>query len=133
MSQVRSDEGRGWITFAGVIFIIVGVLNVFQGLLLIANDEIYVTGPDAQVVVVGDVTTWGWVILIVGVLQWAAGYGVFYGQQWARWVGIIIASLALVAQFPVFFGPNPVWSFLVALLSALIIYALAVYGDRSYA
>ena len=133
MAQERyAPQGEGWVLFAGLMLGIIGVLNIFQGLSLIAKDEILVTGPDAQVVVIGDVSTWGWVILIIGIIEMFAAFGVYSGQQWARWVGIIIASLALIAQFPVFFGAGQLWSLTVVLLCSLVIYGLAAYGGRDY-
>lgn len=127
-----APAGEGWVLFAGIMLGIVGILNVFQGLALVAKDEIYVTGPDASVVIVGDVSTWGWVILILGVVELFAAFGAVSGQQWARWFGIVIASLALIAQFPVFFGSAPLWSLTVVLLCVLVIYGLATYGGRDY-
>ncbi len=125
-----SDRGAGWLSFSAIMLFLVGSLNVFQGLLLIVKDEIYVTGPDETVVVVGDVTTWGWVILILGVLEIVAGGGVLARHQLARWFGIFVASVALIAQFPVFFGAYPLWSFTVVILCVMVIYGLAVYGGN---
>jgi hypothetical protein len=124
------DRGDGWLSFSAVMLFLVGSLNVFQGLLLIVKDEIYVTGPDESVVVVGDVTTWGWVILILGVLEIVAGGGVLARHQLARWFAIFVASVALLAQFPVFFGAYPLWSFTVVILCVMVIYGLAVYGGK---
>ncbi|MDH3705023.1 MAG: hypothetical protein OES57_03105 [Acidimicrobiia bacterium] len=129
-SPIYRDKGSGWIMYAGVMLCLVGLLNTFQGLLLIAEDEIYVTGPAETVVVIGDVATWGWVILILGILEIAAGGGVLAGNQLARWFGIFVASVALLAQFPVFFGAYPIWSFTVVILCALVIYGLAAYGAK---
>jgi hypothetical protein len=128
--QGTNFEGEGWLVYASVMLIIVGTLNFFHGLALIANDQLLVTGPDAQVVLVGDVSTWGWVILILGILEFFAGFGVIVRQQWARWFGIIVASLALLAQFPVFFGPHPLWSLTVVILISLVLYGLAAYGGK---
>jgi hypothetical protein len=130
MAETPQIEGEGWLLYASIMLVIVGTLNFFHGLALIANDDLLVTGPDAEVVVVADVTTWGWVILILGVLEFFAGFGVLAQQQWARWFGIIVASLALIAQFPVFFGPYPLWSMLMVILCALVIYGLAAYGGK---
>ena len=130
MAEDTYIEGEGWLLYASIMLVIVGTMNFFQGLALIAKDELLVTGPDAQVVLVGDVTTWGWVILIVGILEFAAGFGVMAKQQWARWFGIIVATLALLAQFPVFFGPHPLWSLTVFILIAMVLYGLAVYGGK---
>ena len=129
MASESRIQGEGWLLYASHMLIIVGTLNFLQGLVLIAEDEIYVTGPAEQIVVVGDVSTWGWVILIVGILQGAAGIGVIGGQQWARWLGIVAAGFAILAQFPVFFGPHPFWSLTVVILASLVLYGLAAYGS----
>jgi hypothetical protein len=129
--ETYGQRGDGWLSFSAIMLFLVGSLNVFQGLLLIAKDEIYVTGPDESVVVVGDVTTWGWVILILGVLEIVAGGGVLARHQLARWFGIFVASFALLAQFPVFFGAYPLWSFTIVILCAMVIYGLAVYGGNN--
>ena len=124
-------EGEGWLLYASIMLVIVGTMSFFQGLALIVKDELVVTGPDAQVVLVGDVSAWGWVILIVGVLEVVAGFGVLLAkQQWARWFGIVVASLALLAQFPVFFGPHPLWSLTVVILISMVLYGLAAYGGK---
>ena len=130
MTQPYATEGEGWLLYASIMLVMVGVLNFFQGLILIAKDEIYVTGPDAAVVIIGNVTTWGWIILIVGVLEILSGLGVLSKNQWARWFGLFVASLALLAQFPVFFGPHPLWSLTVFIMLTMVIYGLAVYGGK---
>ena len=123
-------EGEGWLLYASIMLDIVGTMNFFQGLALIAKDELVVTGPDAQVVLVGDVSTWGWVILIVGVLEFLAGFGVMARESRRRGYGVAVASFALLAQFPVFFGPHPLWSLTVVILISMVLYGLAAYGGK---
>jgi hypothetical protein len=124
------DRGEGWLGFAAVILLIVGVFNVVLGITLIANDEIYVTGPESRIVLIGDVTLWGWVLLVGGFLEILAGVGVPTRNQLARWFGIVMASLAAIAHLPVIFGPRPLFSFLVVLLCVAVIYGLSRYGGR---
>lgn len=125
--------GASWVTFAGVLLFLVGLLNVFQGLLLVTGDGIYVTGDDPTVVVIADTATWGWIILILGALEMAAGGGVMSRNQLARWFGVFVACLALLGQFPVFFGSHPLWSLVVVLLCVLVIYGLVVHGGSESA
>ncbi|MEL7209474.1 MAG: hypothetical protein AAGK32_14760 [Actinomycetota bacterium] len=120
--------GYGWLVFAGIMLAIVGFLNAFYGLALVAQDEIVVTGPEAEVVLVGSTTGWGWTLLVVGIIELFTGFGALARRQWARWLGIIVAGLGLVAQFPLAFGPNPLWSLTMVLLCAMVIYGLAVHG-----
>jgi hypothetical protein len=128
MATSAEPRGEGWLMFAGVILLIVGFFNVVLGIAMIAEDQIYVTGPEQDVVLVGDISTWGWVVLIIGGLEVLAGFGVMTRNQWARWFGIIMASLAALAQLPVIFGPEPLFSFLVVLLCVAVIYGLAHCG-----
>ena len=88
------ERGEGWLLYSSIILLIVGTLNFFQGLALIAKDEILVTGSDASVVVIGNVSAWGWVILIVGILEIAAGFGVLGRVQWigALWVHCVLGG-----------------------------------------
>jgi hypothetical protein len=122
-------RGTGRVIFVGIILFIVGFFNLVYGVALLANDEIVVTGPDSNVVLLGDVTTWGWVLLILGGIQILAAAGVAAGQTWARVFGIVGAMLAALAQLPVIAGPNPIWSLLIILGCVWIIHGLVVYGE----
>jgi hypothetical protein len=126
-------RGEGWLFFAFVILVIVGFFNAVLGITLIAGDEIYVTARDSGTVVVGDTTGWGWILLILGGLEVIAGFGVLARSQAARWFGIIMATLAALGHLPVIFGRHPIYSFIVVLLSVLVIYGLAQYGGRERA
>jgi hypothetical protein len=124
------EKGAGWLLFASVMLLIVGIFNVVLGITLIAEDEIYVSARESEVVLVGDTTGWGWIVLILGALEVIAGFGVLTRNQIARWFGIIMATLAALGHLPVFFGRQPLYSFIVVLLSVLVIYGLAQYGGR---
>jgi uncharacterized membrane protein len=124
------EKGAGWLFFAFVVLVIVGFFNVVLGLTLIAGDEIYVSARDSDVVVVGNTTGWGWIIFILGILEVVAGFGVLARSQAARWFAIVMATLAALGHLPVIFGREPLYSFLVVLMSILVIYGLAQYGGR---
>lgn len=130
MERPYRDKAEGWRTFAGIMLFLVGALHFAQGLVMISGDEIFADGPDEAAVVIGDVTTWGWIILIIGILEALAGVGVFSRNQLARWIGVASAGLGLLAQFGVFFGGQSSFSFLVALLCTLVIYGLVLYGGE---
>jgi hypothetical protein len=132
-SGYESDDyvkGEGWLTFSFVVLLIVGFFNVVLGITLIAGYPIYVSGATDRVVVIGNTDGWGWVLLIAGGLEVIAGFGVLVRSQVARWFGIFMATLAALGQLPVIFGRQPLYSFLVVLLSVLVIYGLAQYGGR---
>jgi hypothetical protein len=91
------------------------------------NDEIYVR--TAQYLFPFDLTAWGWIHLLLGVLVGLAGVAVIRGQAWGRFTGIALAGLSLIANF-LFLPYYPLWSILIIALDVAIIWALAVYrGD----
>jgi hypothetical protein len=128
------QEPSGWATgftlFAGVMMIMAGMFQGFQGLVAILRDNFYVAVPDYLINV--DVTAWGWVHLIGGIIVLLAGFALFRGALWARIVGITVALLSAVANF--FFIPYfPIWSIVIIAVDVFVIWALAAHGrDMAY-
>ena len=119
----------GWVAFAGILMVVIGVLNFFQGLIAIIRDKYYVLAP--QQVIVFDVTTWGWITLFLGILVAFAGAGLLAAKSWARWFTIVVAVFGLVEQLG-FIGSSQytLWSLLVLAMTVLVLYALIVrWGD----
>ena len=125
-TYVDVDSGSGWITFAGVVIMIVAVLNIVDGIAAISKSSFFVA--DARYVV-SDLNTWGWVVLGLGVLQMIVGFGVWAGNQLARWTGIVIVSLNLLAQL-LFIPAYPFWSLSIFALDVIVLYGLAAHGGR---
>ncbi|MFD3403980.1 hypothetical protein ACFWUU_25060 [Kribbella sp. NPDC058693] len=111
----------GLVVFAGVMLVITGLVNVFEGFVALFNDERLVITPEHFVVV--DLTGWGWVLLISGLLLLAAGCGVLAAQSWARITAIILVGLHAVLQI-LSLGAYPVWSLLMVALDIAVLYAL---------
>ena len=133
MAQVNAyQRGEGWLVFASIMLLVVGFFNLSWGLAAIVNDPYVVTAADDQITVVGDINAWGWVILILGVLEIAAGFGVLALQQWARWFGIIVAGLAAIGHVSTL-RAFPTWSAIIIGICVLVIYGLATYGGRETA
>ena len=128
----RSDaQVSGWAfglaAFAGAVMLMVGIFQAFSGLAAIFEDEFFVVGANYAFDL--DVTAWGWIHLILGVVVAFAGISVYSGATWARSVGIVLAILSAVANF--FFIPYyPVWAVLIIALDVAVIWALAVYGTE---
>lgn len=115
----------GFVVFAAVMMMLAGGFQTIAGIAAIFEDEFFVVGPNYVYDV--DVTAWGWIHLILGVILFAAGAGVLSGATWARVVGITLASLSAFANF--FFIPYyPVWSIVIIALDVAVIWALSVYG-----
>jgi hypothetical protein len=101
------------------------VVSAMEGVVALARNEIFVATP--RYLFAFDLTTWGWIQIILGVVVLAAGVGVITGQLWGRLVGITIAGLSMLANFA-FIPYYPVWSLLIIALNVFVIWALCVYN-----
>lgn len=122
-------RGEGWVAFAGTMLAIVGTMNVIYGIGAIDDANVYV--GDARYVF-GDLATWGWFLVGVGALQFAAAFGIWSGSQWARWVGVISASGNAILQM-LFLPAFPFLSLSLLAIDILVIYGLVAYGGRKTA
>ena len=128
-SPQRSGEERqptGWTVFAGVLLLIVGSLSALYGLAAILNDEVVVVGGTG--VIVADISTWGWVHLILGSIVACTGLGLFAAAESARWAAVFFVTVNAVAQI-VWFPAAPLWAFLMIILDVAIIYQLTARWD----
>ena len=123
--MATSERWSGWISFAGLMIIIIGSLDFFEGLIAVIRDQYYVVTPSQ--IVVFDLTTWGWIMMIWGVILLLAGFGLLSGATWARWFSIVVLSLNIIAQLG-FVGSSqyPLWALTVLTLTIVVLYALIV-------
>ena len=129
MEGRRSDTGNqfsGWLAFAGVVLFIVGSLDALWGLAAILNDDVVIVGGHGAIL--ADITTWGWVHLILGSIMALTGAGLLMGNEAARWLGIVFVAINAIAQI-VWFPAAPLWAFLLIILDITIIYQLTVRWD----
>jgi hypothetical protein len=126
--MATSERWSGWISFAGLMIIIIGGLDFFEGLIAVIRGEYYAVTPN-QIVVV-DLTAWGWILMIWGVVLLLAGFGLLSGATWARWFAIVVGSLNVIAQLG-FVGSAqyPLWALTVLTLTIVVLYALIVRWD----
>ncbi|MDH2416008.1 hypothetical protein [Nocardioides sp. CER19] len=108
-------------TFAGVLMATVAVFQILQGIAAIAKDDVFITGQDYQFKL--DVSTWGWIHLVIGIIALVAGAGILAGQTWGRLVGIFIAFLAILSNFA-FIPYYPIWSVVVIAFWIATLWAL---------
>jgi hypothetical protein len=127
-SSHGSGAAHGFVVFAGVIMIMSGAFQAIAGLVGLFANEFYVA--TRNYVFQFDVTTWGVIHLLVGLLVLFAGFAVISGQAWARVIGIILAGLSGLANFT-FLPYYPFWSLLIIALDVVVIWALAVYHPNS--
>jgi hypothetical protein len=115
----------GGLTFAATMMLMIGIFQVIAGLSAILDDQFFVTTPNYVFDL--DVTAWGWVHLIIGVLLVVAAWGLYSGSTWAAATALVLAVISAVANF--FFVPYyPLWSLLVIALDVWVIWALTRPG-----
>jgi len=119
-------KGVGWVTFAVVLLGLAGVWNVVDGILAISKSHVYTANASY---VFSDLKTWGWIVLILGILEGLAALAILSGSEWARWFGIGVAGINAIGQLS-FVPVYPFWGLMMFAVDILIIYALAVYGGR---
>jgi hypothetical protein len=126
--MARNTQWTGWIGFAGCLMAIIGGIDFFQGLIAIIRGEYYAVTPNQ--IVVFDLTTWGWITLLWGIIVGLAGFGLLSRASWARWFAIVVGSLTFFEQLG-FVGSSqyPLWALTVLILTALVLWALIVHWD----
>ncbi len=121
-------EGAGWLLFAGIMMLILGIVNVIGGIAAIDDANFFTqTGAHYQI---ASLNAWGWVILLVGIMQLGAAFSIWAGNAYGRWVGTISASLNAIAQL-FLIAAFPLWSMTLIGLDILVIYGLVVYGGHA--
>ncbi|MGW2704007.1 DUF7144 family membrane protein [Streptomyces sp. NPDC001340] len=119
----------GLTAFAGVMLLLAGLLGVFRGIMAIAHDNVFVTTPNY--VFKFDLTSWGWIHLVLGALAVVVSFGLVRPTLWARVAGVGIAGLVIIANF-LSLPYYPVWSVVMIAMSGFIIWALCVVqGEES--
>jgi hypothetical protein len=120
------DPGGGWVLFAGIMLMLVGVLNVIWGIAAISDSSFFIN--DTRYIL-STLNTWGWVILILGAVQMVAAYSIWSGNQFGRWFGIAVAGLSAIGAL-MSIPAYPFWSLAIFALDILVIYGLAAYGGQ---
>jgi hypothetical protein len=118
--------GEGWVLFAATVLCVLATLNVIEGIAAISKSNFFV--GQAEFVFSG-LKTWGWVLLIVGIIQGVTAAGVFLRWKGIRWVGVAIAGLNSIAQL-IFMPAYPLWALCLFTLDILVMYGLIAYGGR---
>ncbi|MGX1131950.1 hypothetical protein RKD49_004140 [Streptomyces glaucescens] len=122
------DLASGGTVFAGVLLLVNGILAVLQGIAAIVEDDVYARLGHYLYEV--SLSGWGWVLLVLGVIAAFTGAGVLRGAEWARAVGIVLASLGLITQF-MFLPYAPFWALIMIAVDFFVIWALAMHRPPS--
>lgn len=118
----------GWVWFAAIMLITVGLFDIVQGIIALIEDDFELLTEGG--ILVFDLTTWGWVHIVVGALLVLAGVGLFSGTAWGRTLGVILAVLNALAQLTIM-PSYPFWALIIIILDVVIIYALVVHGREA--
>ena len=124
----RSNAWTGWIAFAGLLMIVIGFIDFFEGLIAVIRNQYYLATPNQ--IIVFDTTTWGWLTMIWGVILAFVGLGLLNGSSWARWTAVVVLVVTILEQLA-FVGSSqyPLWALTVLTLSIIVLYALVARWD----
>ena len=122
------DRVTGWWLFAGVLLIVAGILDIIYGIAAVGDSKFF---TENVTLIATNLHTYGWAILVIGIIQLTAGCSLFVGGGWGRFVGIIAAGLNAIAYL-LTINAAPFWSLCLFLLSITILYELAKAAPREY-
>jgi hypothetical protein len=122
----EDTRASGWVIFAGIMLAMLAALNTIDGIAAVSNSTFFVN--DAKFIL-SDLNTWGWILIVTGVVQGLTAIGVFMRTSGARWIGVAIAALNAIVQM-FFISAYPFWSLSLFALDMLVIYGLVVHGAR---
>ncbi|MCX5343849.1 DUF7144 family membrane protein [Streptomyces atratus] len=118
----------GGIMFAGVLLLVDGVLGVIKGISGIASDQVYARLSNYTFKF--DVTAWGWIHLVLGILLGFVGWGILKGVTWARVTGVVLAAINLVINF-MWLPYQPVWAIISIAIDTFVIWALCTESSKA--
>ena len=128
MNENQSSGWVGWVFFASVLMIILGMFQALAGLTAIINNQhLLVTQSGLYLF---DTTTWGWIHFLLGIIVSMAGFAAARGELWGRAVGVTLAGLSAVVNLA-FITTNPLWTITIVVINVIIIYALIVHGHEA--
>ena len=123
------SSGMGWKLFAGILILVSGIFNLFDGLVGLTQTNYITRYTGGQLPITNNIKTWSWVVLIIGVVLILAAFLVFVGNMFGRIVGVIAAGTNALVQLA-YLNHNTFWSFTIVLVDILIIYGLVAHGGR---
>jgi hypothetical protein len=120
------EERSGWVTFAGVMLLIAGVLNIIYGIAALGDSSFFLANTRY---ILSNLNTWGWVTLILGLFQLFAAFSLWSGNLYGRIVGILAASLSAIAAL-MSIPAYPFWSLALFAIDIVIIHQIATRGTE---
>lgn len=127
-ADVAPSGWVGWIAFASIMVVVLGIFNIIEGIVGLFRGSYYVVAPNSILVL--SLSGWSWMHLIIGVLLICAGLALVTGAMWARIVVVVLAAINAIDQLT-FLSVHPVWATIVIALDVLVIWAVVVHGREA--
>ena len=124
--EYDDSHSQGLVTFAGVMIMIAGVLNTLYGIAAIDKASFFTANAKY---VFGDLKTFGWFVLVLGIVQIFAALAIWQGTPWGRWFGVACASVNIILQM-LWIPSAPVLALTILTMDIIAIYGLLAYGGR---
>ena len=121
-------RGLGRVMFVAILLLIAGTLNVIYGIAAISEAHFFTDSGSHYVF--SSLNTWGWITVIIGVIQLTGGFSLFAGNVYGRLVGIAAAGLGAIASLLSVGGAYPFWSLGIFALCVICLHGLVVYGEE---
>jgi hypothetical protein len=118
------ENRSGWVTFAGVMLFMVGVLNIIYGIAAIGDSSFFIQD---QKYILSNLSTWGWLTLVLGLLQIGAAFSLWSGNLYGRIVAIIATSLGAIGALMAL-PAYPFWSLAIFALNIIVLHQVAMHG-----
>ncbi len=119
-------RGAGRAVFVAILLMIAGTLNVIYGIAAIGDANFYAGNTHY---VLSSLHTWGWITVVLGVIQLCGGFSLLAGHTFGRVIGLIAATLGAIGALLAVGGAYPFWSLGIFAICLICIHGLVVYGE----
>lgn len=124
--DVGAGRGKSLVAFAAGLVAFAACYNLVAGVALIARANDFGATPQY---LLGNLRTWGFVTLLIAILQFGTACGIAIGGQRARWFGVVLLLLNAIGQISGLPG-YPFWFLVVTAVGMVVLCGLAIYGAR---
>jgi hypothetical protein len=119
-------RGAGRAAFVATLLVIAGVLNIIYGIGALDDANIFVNDKRF---IFSNLNTMGWVLIVLGIIQFTGGLSLFAGNTYGRVIGLVGAGLGAIGAVLSIGGADPWWSLAVFALCVYILHGLFVLGE----
>jgi hypothetical protein len=122
----EESAATSWIIFAAAVMFTIGAIDIIQGLAALFKETTYaIAGGEKALLVTTSFDTWGWALIIWGIVLMLSAASLFAGKGWGRWFALVVVLVNGVGQIA-WFPAYPLWSLLAIGLEIAVLWALTV-------